>query len=673
MEKERNVFQKLFQPETARGKVWRVFVLIIFLTIGGMLISGSGYYNQYVDKLSQKTNNLIQLPKTKEIPFILGLDLQGGTHLVYKTDISRVPEGKELDAVEGVRDVIERRVNIFGVSEPNVTTMTTKEGEHRIIADLAGVSNIKEAIEMIGKTPLLEFKELQGSKVELTDKESGELEEYNKKAEILAEDVLGKALSSADFTILEEEYDESGSKESYWINKGTNKDIVEKIKDLSDNEIYPEIINTDNGLAIVQLNSSRVKTNQFTEENIKEVEASHILICHNEIEGCENDISKDDAYTRIKEIKEEATLSNFEQLAKENSTEPGADVNGGYLGWFESGRMVKPFEDTVFPQDINTISYIVETQFGYHLIYKKGEREIKEYEINDVVILTKKESDYAKEQADWKNTELSGKHLKNANLQWDRVGVPQVGLQFNEEGSELFEEITARNIDNKVGIFLDGLVISAPNVNEKISGGEAVINGGFGLDEAKKLVQRLNQGALPVPVELIGQKTVGATLGAQSVKDSLNAGLIGLALVAVFMILIYRVNGIFTVISLGIYGVLVLAAFKIFHITLSLAGLAGFILSIGMAVDANVLIFERLKEELKKGKEKSIAIKEAFDRAWPSIRDGNFSTLITCFILMQFSTTLVRGFAITLGIGILISLFASMVVTKNLALLFNKK
>jgi len=207
----------------------------------------------------------------------------------------------------------------------------------------------------------------------------------------------------------------------------------------------------------------------------------------------------------------------------------------------------------------------------------------------------------------------------------------------------------------------------------KITGGEAVINGGFSLDEAKKLVQRLNQGALPVPVELISQKTVGATLGAQSVKDSLYAAIAGLVLVALFMIIVYRINGIIAVLSLGVYGILVLAMFKIIPITLSLAGLAGFILSIGMAVDANVLIFERMKEELAKGKEKGLAIKEGFDRAWPSIRDGNFSTLITCFILMQFSTTLVRGFAITLGIGVLISLFSSMVVTKNLILLFRKK
>ncbi len=672
MAEERNLIQKLIKPETTRGKIWQTFVLIIVITVIATLIDAGKYYNQYVDKIAEKTGYSVQLPKTKEIPFILGLDLQGGTHLVYTADTSKIPQGKELDAVEGVRDVIERRVNTFGVSEPNITTSKTSEGKYRIIADLAGVSDVQKAIKMIGETPLLEFKKLDGTKTELTDEQKKEIETYNKEKEEKAGDVLGKVLSNGDFNVLEKEFDESDNKEPRWINSNDNPLIVEKIKDLKNGDVYNDLITLSDSFVIVKRDDSRIKKNQFTNENLKEVKASHILICYNGIKDCDSGLTKDEAYAKIKEIKEKATPANFEELAKENSTEPGADVHGGNLGWFGTGAMLKPFEDTVFKQKVGTISYVVETKFGYHIIYKEDERDVIEYQIEDIVFTKKQKSEYASPKENWVNTELSGKNLESANLEWGRIGTPQVGLQFNSEGAKLFEEITGENINNKIGIFLDGKVISAPTVNEKISGGKAVINGSFTIEEAKKLVKRLNQGALPVPIKLISQKTVGPTLGLQSVKDSFKASMIGLLSVAIFMILFYRLNGIFAVISLGVYGVLVLAVFKIFSVTLSLAGLAGFILSIGMAVDANVLIFERIKEELKRGKDKMTAIKEGFNKAWPSIRDGNFSTLITCFILMQFSTTLVRGFAITLGIGVFISLFSAMVVTKNLLLLFKK-
>ena len=170
---------------------------------------------------------------------------------------------------------------------------------------------------------------------------------------------------------------------------------------------------------------------------------------------------------------------------------------------------------------------------------------------------------------------------------------------------------------------------------------------------------------MPVPIDLINQQTVGASLGHKSVENSLRAGIIGLILVAVFMVIFYRLPGLLAVLALSIYGFLILAIFKLWPITLTLSGIAGFVLSIGMAVDANVLIFERFKEELRAGKPMANAIEEGFTRAWPSIRDGNFSTLITCFILIQFSTSVVKGFAITLGIGIIISMFSAIVITKN--------
>lgn len=230
----------------------------------------------------------------------------------------------------------------------------------------------------------------------------------------------------------------------------------------------------------------------------------------------------------------------------------------------------------------------------------------------------------------------------------------------------MFADITERNVGKPVAIFLDGFIISQPTVNEKITGGKAVISGRFNIQEAKLLAQRLNAGALPVPIKLINQQTVGASLGKASLNSSLVAGIVGLIIVAVFMLFVYRLPGFMAVISLIFYGILILFLFKVWPVTLTLAGLAGFILSIGMAVDANVLIFERLKEELCSGSVLEIALKNAFDRAWPSIRDGNVSTLITCFILIQFSTSIVKGFAITLGLGIIISMFSAIVITRLL-------
>ncbi|MBM2821029.1 MAG: Protein translocase subunit SecD [Candidatus Berkelbacteria bacterium] len=212
---------------------------------------------------------------------------------------------------------------------------------------------------------------------------------------------------------------------------------------------------------------------------------------------------------------------------------------------------------------------------------------------------------------------------------------------------------------------MDNEIISAPTVQTVIENGQAVITGKFDIQEAKQLAIELNAGALPVPITLIEQRTIGPTLGSESVQKSLVAGLIGLLLVALFMIIYYRVPGILAIIALLIYTLIVLALFKLIPVTLTLAGIAGFILSVGMAVDANILIFERTKEELSSGKTVGLAIEEGFRRAWPSIRDSNFSSLITCLILYYGTSGLVRGFAVTLAIGILISMFTAITVTRT--------
>ncbi len=250
---------------------------------------------------------------------------------------------------------------------------------------------------------------------------------------------------------------------------------------------------------------------------------------------------------------------------------------------------------------------------------------------------------------------------------------PQVSIQFNQQGAEKFAKITKRNIGKPLAMFLDDSPISwpPPTVNQEIVGGNAVITGQFTLEEAKGLAIQLNAGALPVPIEIIEQRSIGPTLGAESINKSLIAGVIGLLTVIVYMIFYYRFLGLVASIGLVIYSVLVLAVFKtglyIFPpITLTLAGIAGFILSIGMAVDANILIFERMDEEIRWGKSKTRALELGFERAWSSIWASNVSSLMTAMILFTMGSSIVRGFAITLAVGVLVSMFTAIVVTRTI-------
>lgn len=277
-----------------------------------------------------------------------------------------------------------------------------------------------------------------------------------------------------------------------------------------------------------------------------------------------------------------------------------------------------------------------------------------------------REQDSSNEQS-WIPTGLSGKQLKKATVSFEaNTNSPQVSLEFNSDGARLFGEITARNIGKPIAIFLDEEVLSAPTVQQKITGGEAVITGDFTTLEVKQLVNLLNAGALDVPISLVEQQTIGATLGEESIKQSLVAGLIGLSLVALFMILGYRLAGLIAVLALIGYSLVTLGLFKLIPVTLTLAGIAGFILSIGMAVDANILIFERLREELRLGKDLHYGLEEAFRRAWPSVRDSNVATIMTCAVLYFTTTGSVRGFAVTLALGVIVSLFSSITLSRAL-------
>lgn len=273
-----------------------------------------------------------------------------------------------------------------------------------------------------------------------------------------------------------------------------------------------------------------------------------------------------------------------------------------------------------------------------------------------------------------KKTNLTGTDLKSSVVSFDtHSGKPQVQLSFSGDGAKKFGDITKRNIGKIVAIALDNQVVEAPRVNEAIYGGNAVITGDFTTQQAKALQIQLNAGALPVSLSVLEQRAIGATLGAESVQKSLVAGLLGFLVIVVFMIILYGRLGVIASGALFVYALLLLALFRLIPVTLTLAGIAGLILSIGMAVDANILIFERMKEELRRGRTRDMAINLGFSRAWLSIRDSNVASLITSAILYYFGTGMIRGFALTLALGVIVSMFSAIVVTRTLVQVFYKK
>lgn len=416
---------------------YRIFAVILIIVL---ILLGAGLY------FSEKPNSWFA-----RFPFVLGLDLSGGTELVYRADVSKTNPSEINDAMATLRDVIERRVNVFGVSEPLVQTeqasVLAGTSEHRLIVELPGVTDINEAVKLIGETPLLEFK----------------------------------------------------------------------------------------------------------------------------------------------------------LLTEEGST------------FFQSATTTEPdFEKLFVP------------------------------------------------------TGLTGQFLERAAVEFNQTtGQPIVSLSFNKEGTELFAKITRENIGEVLAIFLDGQPISLPVIQEEIREGTAVISGDFTTDQAKTLVRNLNYGALPVPIELVTTQTIGATLGQDALQAGVRAGIWGFMLVVIFLILWYRLPGIIASVALVMYVFMSLAIFKLIPVTLTSAGLAGFILSIGMAVDANILIFERMKEELRSGKALPDAMKEGFHRAWLSIRDSNISSIITAIVLFWLGTSSVKGFALTFGIGVLVSMFTAITASRS--------
>lgn len=443
--------------------MWKTRITALLILLIGV---GVGFFVYQSEINHRNLSPEAKVSGLAKFPFKLGLDLSGGTHLVYRADVSQIETNQVPDSMNSLRDIIERRVNIFGVAEPSIQIQNggfSNQGEERLIVDLPGVTDTTKAIEMIGETPMLDFR-IENPK-------------YN-----------------------------------------------------------PESVST-------------------------------------------------------KEI---------------------------VLG-----------EDGVIDLSSESLPYI--------------------------------------------KTDLTGKYLDKAILEFDpTTSQPVVSLRFDGDGSALFEKITRENIGKTVAIYLDGQPISVPRVNEAISGGQAQISGDFTPTEARELVRRLNSGALPIPIELISTQTIGPSLGQEATDAGAKAAIIGFIAIGIFLIFWYRLPGFIAVIALSIYVLLMLAIFKLVPVTLTAAGIAGFIISIGIAVDANILIFERIKEELKKGEDSlGDSIHNGFKRAWLSVRDSNISSIITAIILYSFGTMLIKGFALVFLIGVIVSLVTAISVTRLFLYSFN--
>ncbi len=433
------------------------------------------------------------------------------------------------------------------------------------------------------------------------------------------------------------------------------------------------------------------------------MEASHILIAYSGALQAPAGVSrtKEEAEALANTIR--TRLQNgedFAALAAEFSEGPSGE-QGGSLGTVGRGDLVPAFEDAAFGLETGAISEPVETQFGYHVIRSDRAPSTQDarYAYEELIVNGENGADRARtmlaqlqagdvqemeevahirflffslEPTGWKDTLLDGKHFRSATVTIDpTTGRPVIQINFDDEGAKLFAELTERNINKRIAIFVGGQLVTAPTVSTAITDGTAIITGSANIQEARDTATELNTGAIPAPIYLSGQRTIEATLGAQALQTSLEAALLGVLILMVYMIVVYRLLGILADVALAVYAVLFFALLKLplflfssQYIVLTLAGMAGIILSIGMAVDANVLIFERMKEELRKGKTLKTAAKTGFERAWPSIRDGNGSTLITCAILFLIGSSIVRGFAITLATGVIISMLTAILITR---------
>lgn len=646
-------------------RLWvrNTLIVLLALILGFLDIPAS--YKQQV--LGDSTTGIVGW--AKNVTFHLGLDLEGGTQLRYRVDTSSVPAIDKKSVVEGIKGVIERRINNLGISEALVQSSQLGD-DYYILVELPGVKDINEAIKRVGKTVQLEFKEKQ---LDWTADEKKANDKFNADQQVKAKAILKDTeKAGADFTALVKEKSEGKNLANDGIidfQTETDMDpaVWAQISLLSKDKIA--MVETDDGIYIEKILESKKEPKE--EQTDAKVTASHILISYKGATKADAKTtrSKAEAEQLANQVKNETNKDNFAAQAKKYSEDTSNKDNGGSLGSFARGAMVKNFENAAFSANKGDIVGPVETEFGFHIIQVTDKTE-SEKKTEDILKVKRQEIFLKKMPPKpidgWVATGLTGKQFTHASAEADPNGRGfAVSLQFNDQGKTLFGEITKKNIGKPVAIFLDDELISQPTVNTAITDGKAIIQGNFNAAQATQLASDLNTGALPAPIILIGQNSVGATLGQDALHKAIQGGLVGLIILALFLVIYYRLPGAIAVLALVIYGIIAAAIFALWPVTLTLAGIAGFILSIGMAVDANILIFERLKEELLSGKPLESALKTAFARAWTSIRDSNFSSLITCLILVFFGTTIIKGFAITLAIGILVSMFTAISITRS--------
>lgn len=435
----------------------------------------------------------------------------------------------------------------------------------------------------------------------------------------------------------------------------------------------------------------------------EEVNVSHILVAYRGAIAADPAVQRTKAEAREKIQTLQRRLrdgENFEHLARQESDGPSRS-DGGSLGHIARGETAPAFEKAAFGLQKGTVSDPVETPYGFHLIRvnapatfsaarasfdllslpepdgkERADRLLSTLERGDVrgleETLALRFLFFSLVPSGWQDTSLDGKHFRTASVVFDpTTNFPVVSIQFDGEGGKIFQELTRRNVGRRIAIFVGGQLISAPVVQEEIIGGSAIISGSRNVEEARSLTQDLNTGAIPAPIHLVGQRTVEASLGTDSLRASVLAGVVGLAIVLLYLLAMYRLLGLVACVALAFYCLLFLVFLKLplflfsgQYIILTLAGIAGSLLSTGMAIDANVLIFERIKEELQKGKPLAGAIETGFTKSWSAIWDSNLTTIITCVILFVIGTSIVRGFALTLGFGVLLSMFTAITVTR---------
>lgn len=437
-----------------------------------------------------------------------------------------------------------------------------------------------------------------------------------------------------------------------------------------------------------------------------QVDVSHILVAYKGAQSAAPAIArtKEEAFAQAQAIRNRVDGGeSFDEIAR-TQNDALTKEQAGRIGVVGREQLAPSFAEAAFAATTGQILGPIETPFGYHVIKVNAAASLSPdiVSYDDLVVTGSDAGDradqiladlqagkvqrmedtiplrilfFSLEPSGWKDTALDGKHFRSAIANVSQfTGQPEVQIVFDDEGSRLFQELTKANIGKQIAIFVGGQMVTAPRVESEISGGIASITGSRSIDEARLLARDLNTGAIPAPIHLVGQRTVEPTLGAEALATSVKAGLIGIIIVMLYMMFAYRAFGVIASLALSFYAVIFLALFKLplflfsnQYMVLTLAGAAGLILSIGMAVDTNVLVFERVKEELRKGKSLKSSIDIGFEKAWPSVRDSNISTLITCVLLFMIGTSIVRGFAITLGIGVLISMFTGMIVSHWIA------